>query len=107
LLIRELGVNWKGVLDTTPAALKAQSQVAASALKRLYPTITPGDMMVGSALRVLHWDTCVGIERLGTILGAPGKFPNLKELMVTSRGTNTKFNVSESSQLSSVRVEAL
>ncbi|KAJ7234406.1 hypothetical protein C8J57DRAFT_156747 [Mycena rebaudengoi] len=92
LLIRELGVNLKGVLDTTPAALKAQSQVAASALKRLYPTITPGDTMVGSALRVLHWDTCVGIERLGTILGAPGKFPNLKELMVTSRGTNTNFN---------------
>jgi hypothetical protein len=48
----------------------------------------------GAALRVLHWHYAAGINELGKILGVSVKFPNLKELKVSSTGTNNNFNVS-------------
>ncbi|KAJ7284338.1 hypothetical protein C8J57DRAFT_1288153 [Mycena rebaudengoi] len=90
LLIRALSV--KNDLGSKPTDLKAQSQIASSALKRLYEITVGRDQTAGSALRVLHWDMVAGIDRLGTILGVPGRFPNLKEIFVTTRGTNTNFN---------------
>jgi hypothetical protein len=47
----------------------------------------------GSALRTLHWSLATGVDELGNILGAPGKFPHLKELVVSADGTNKNFNV--------------
>jgi hypothetical protein len=74
--------------------LKAQSQIASSALNRLYEIAAQGDQTAGSALRVLRWDMAAGLDRLGRILGVPGRFSNLTEITVTAR-ENTNFNVSD------------
>jgi hypothetical protein len=44
----------------------------------------------GSALRTLHWSLATGVDELGKILG---KFRHLKELIVSTDGTNNNFNV--------------
>ncbi|KAJ7658545.1 hypothetical protein B0H17DRAFT_1096828 [Mycena rosella] len=49
---------------------------------------------LGSALRVLHWNLAAGIDELGRTLGVPGNFPNVKEIVVSSKGFNTNFNAS-------------
>ncbi|KAJ7032760.1 hypothetical protein C8F04DRAFT_1396418 [Mycena alexandri] len=42
-------------------------------------------------LSVLHWSLEAGVDELGSILGPPGNFPYLKELIVSSHGTNNNF----------------
>ncbi|KAJ7125238.1 hypothetical protein C8R44DRAFT_135006 [Mycena epipterygia] len=64
---------------------------AVDALNNLY-ALTLGERTRGSALRVLEWDLEAGLDELGKILGALGNFPNLKELNVSSNGTNNNFN---------------
>ncbi|KAJ7032769.1 hypothetical protein C8F04DRAFT_646078 [Mycena alexandri] len=51
-----------------------------------------GLVMNGSVLRVLHWDLPAGLDDLGRIMGVPGRFPNLRELAVSTTGTNNNFN---------------
>ncbi|KAJ7188815.1 hypothetical protein C8R46DRAFT_30607 [Mycena filopes] len=46
----------------------------------------------GSVLRALHWHLAAGLDDLGRILGVPGRFPNLNELVVSTSGTNNNFN---------------
>ncbi|KAJ7284344.1 hypothetical protein C8J57DRAFT_690939 [Mycena rebaudengoi] len=89
LLIRALSV--KNGLGMEVSELKAQSQIASSALNRLYEIAAQGDQTAGSALRVLRWDMAAGLDRLGRILGVPERFPNLTEITVTAR-ENTNFN---------------
>lgn len=78
-------------------------------MRRLIPG---AELRSGSVLRVLHWHLAAGalilvprrsicsntlsfkgLDELGKILGAPGHFPNLKELFVSTTGTNNNFNV--------------
>jgi hypothetical protein len=49
---------------------------------------------MGSAIRALHWSLETGVDELGKILGVPGRYPHLKELVVSVNGTNKNFNVS-------------
>ncbi|KAJ7876512.1 hypothetical protein B0H14DRAFT_2714102 [Mycena olivaceomarginata] len=58
-------------------------------MRRLIPG---AELRSGSVLRVLHWHLAAGLDELGKILGAPGHFPNLKELFVSTTGTNNNFN---------------
>jgi hypothetical protein len=44
-------------------------------------------------IRTLHWSLAAGVDDLVRILGAPGRFPHLKELVVSCDGTNKNFNV--------------
>ncbi|KAJ7876047.1 hypothetical protein B0H14DRAFT_3436718 [Mycena olivaceomarginata] len=43
-------------------------------------------------VRTLHWSLAAGVDDLVRILGAPGRFPHLKELVVSCDGTNKNFN---------------
>lgn len=87
ILIRQLGL--RDDEKTRNAETRASS---VDALNNLY-TLTLGERTRGSALRVLEWDMEAGLDELGKILGASGNFPNLKELNVSSKGTNNNFNV--------------
>ncbi|KAJ7747719.1 hypothetical protein B0H16DRAFT_1554315 [Mycena metata] len=51
-----------------------------------------GLVLNASVLRVLHWDLAAGLDDLGRIMGVPGRFPNLRELVVSTTGTNNNFN---------------
>ncbi|KAJ7188818.1 hypothetical protein C8R46DRAFT_1055852 [Mycena filopes] len=44
-----------------------------------------------SALSVVHWSLEAGIDELGSLLGLPGNFPRLRELVVSSKGNNNNF----------------
>ncbi|KAJ7674469.1 hypothetical protein B0H14DRAFT_3067516 [Mycena olivaceomarginata] len=76
----------------TPEAIKAQNKTASDVLRNMYRLIPGAESRSGSVLRVLHWNLTAGLDELGTILGAPGHFPNLKELFVSTTGTNNNFN---------------
>ncbi|KAJ7248442.1 hypothetical protein C8J57DRAFT_1522413 [Mycena rebaudengoi] len=59
------------------------------------------DQGAGLPLSVLHWDSPAGFDKLGATLGAPGKFPYLKErieafkdLMATVNGIHLSFELS-------------
>ncbi|KAJ7829565.1 hypothetical protein B0H14DRAFT_2594022 [Mycena olivaceomarginata] len=43
-------------------------------------------------VHTLHWSLAAGIDDLVPILGTPGKFPHLNELVVSCDGTNKNFN---------------
>ncbi|KAJ6590063.1 hypothetical protein DFH09DRAFT_1359079 [Mycena vulgaris] len=90
-LIRQLGLNdgRRGCFWVEPTA--DENQTSLNALRTMYP-LALGDHIRGSALRVLHWNLQASIDELGKILGAPGKFPNTKELIVSSKGFNSNFN---------------
>ncbi|KAJ7655685.1 hypothetical protein DFH06DRAFT_1200721 [Mycena polygramma] len=82
-LIRDLGL--KDGVGTEK--FKGKSKSLVKAFKSLELTaLSP------RGLRVLHWSLAVGVDELGKVLGAPGKFPHLKELMVSSDGTNKNYN---------------
>ncbi|KAJ6491710.1 hypothetical protein C8R47DRAFT_1070718 [Mycena vitilis] len=82
-LIRHLGLK-DGV---GPAKFKGKPKLLVKAFKSLELTaLSP------RGLRVLHWSLAVGVDELGKVLGAPGKFPHLRELVVSSDGTNKNFN---------------
>ncbi|KAJ7350671.1 hypothetical protein DFH08DRAFT_1078827 [Mycena albidolilacea] len=76
-LIRDLGLV-EGAADQTfrdkPKLLKTLSQLEAA------------------QVRTLHWSLAAGVDDLVRILGAPGRFPYLKELVVSCDGTNKNFN---------------
>ncbi|KAJ7188823.1 hypothetical protein C8R46DRAFT_1184134 [Mycena filopes] len=63
-----------------------------TALKNMCRLIPGAESMSGSLLRVLHWHTVAGLDELGLLLGAPGHFPNLTELVVSTHGRNKNFN---------------
>ncbi|KAJ6590033.1 hypothetical protein DFH09DRAFT_220963 [Mycena vulgaris] len=90
-LIRQLGLNdgRRGGFHNKPTA--EENQASLKALRNIYP-LALGDPIRGSALRVLHWNLDASIDELGKILGTPGKFPNIKELIVSCKGFNTNFN---------------
>ncbi|KAJ7753140.1 hypothetical protein B0H14DRAFT_421564 [Mycena olivaceomarginata] len=76
----------------TPEAIKSRDKPASDVLRNMYRLIPGAESRSGSVLRVLHWNLAAGLDELGTILGAPGHFPNLKELFVSTTGTNNNFN---------------
>ncbi|KAJ6554589.1 hypothetical protein B0H19DRAFT_1154165 [Mycena capillaripes] len=79
-LIRDLGLT-----DGVDAqAFKGKTKSLTKALKNLEFAFL--------GLRVLHWSLTAGVDELGKILGAPGKFPQLKELAVSCDGSNNNFN---------------
>jgi hypothetical protein len=79
---------------TNKATFKAQTKAATDSLKNLYLLISESEPR-GSSLRVLHWNMAAGLNELGQIIGAPGNFPNLRELAVSSDpDTNSNFDVS-------------
>ncbi|KAJ6593351.1 hypothetical protein B0H19DRAFT_1224894 [Mycena capillaripes] len=80
-LIRDLGLT-----DGVDAQAFKETKSLIKALKNLEST--------SLGLRVLHWSLAAGVDELGKILGAPGKFPQLKELFVSCDGSNNNFNVS-------------
>ncbi|KAJ7503073.1 hypothetical protein B0H11DRAFT_1987692 [Mycena galericulata] len=88
-LIRKLGLTGNAY-----GASEVQTQAAVGVLRKLT------SLARGSAVRALHWDMAAGLDELGRILGAPGQFPNLTELIVKSYATNTNFNVSIDAQCS-------
>ncbi|KAJ6590035.1 hypothetical protein DFH09DRAFT_1307489 [Mycena vulgaris] len=90
-LIRQLGLKdgRRGGFQNKPTA--DENQASLKTLRNMYP-LALGDPIRGSALRVLHWNLEASIDELGKILGAPGKFPNIKELIVSCKGFNTNFN---------------
>ncbi|KAJ6590030.1 hypothetical protein DFH09DRAFT_1307484 [Mycena vulgaris] len=90
-LIRKLGLKGvcRGGFRNKPTA--DENQASLKALRNLYP-LALDDLIRGSALRALHWNLEAGIDELGKILAAPGAFPNLKELIVSSKGCNNNFN---------------
>ncbi|KAJ6589992.1 hypothetical protein DFH09DRAFT_1140602 [Mycena vulgaris] len=71
---------------------KVETQASINALNNIHPLAVLSERTPGSLLRALHWNLAAGLDELGRILGAAGKFPNLKELIVTSNGTNRNFN---------------
>ncbi|KAJ7270106.1 hypothetical protein B0H12DRAFT_1094572 [Mycena haematopus] len=76
LLVRDLGLVDDGTILNSPAAMN-------KALKRLH---------FAEGLRALHWTLASGVDELGKIFGAPGRFPHLKELAVSCKGTNNNFH---------------
>ncbi|KAJ7276952.1 hypothetical protein C8J57DRAFT_1310806 [Mycena rebaudengoi] len=90
LLIRKLGVK-DDALAPVGGALKAQTQLAAEALDNLR-FLSLSDTRGASLLRVVHWGLAAGIDELGKILRSSTAFPHLRELIVTSKGTNNNFN---------------
>ncbi|KAJ6533988.1 hypothetical protein DFH09DRAFT_1284268 [Mycena vulgaris] len=90
-LIRHLGMTNGGprVAQTIDPEIW---EASVNALRNL-AELTLGERTRGSALRVLHWHLPAGIDELGKILGFPGHFPNLKELVVFADGTNENFNI--------------
>lgn len=87
LLIRKLGLTGGSSQNTT----EAQNH---DSLRNMYRLIPRAECTSGSALRVLHWNLEAGLDDLGQILGVPGHFPHLRELVVSSNGNNNNFNVS-------------
>ncbi|KAJ6593352.1 hypothetical protein B0H19DRAFT_1089938 [Mycena capillaripes] len=69
-------------LDT----IKAQSKAATDALRNMYRLIPGAESTSGAVLRAISWDLAAGLDELGAILGAPGHYPNLKELFIQIRG---------------------
>ncbi|KAJ7032790.1 hypothetical protein C8F04DRAFT_646532 [Mycena alexandri] len=80
--IRELGFKDGGM-----SAIRARDQASSDVFKNLFRLIGSG-----SPLRVLHWNMDAGLDELGQLLGTPEQFPNLRELCVSSNGTNNNFN---------------
>ncbi|KAJ7655684.1 hypothetical protein DFH06DRAFT_1200719 [Mycena polygramma] len=74
------------------ASIKERRKATTDSLRNMYRLIPGNESMSGSLLRVLHWDLAAGMNELGAILGAPGHFPNLKELRVSTSGENNNFN---------------
>jgi hypothetical protein len=90
LFIRQLGLTDSGLVND----IKAKAKTSADSLRNIYRLIPDFERSRGSALRSLHWNIAAGLDELGQILGAPGHFPNLRELMVSCNGTNSNFGVS-------------
>ncbi|KAJ6521333.1 hypothetical protein B0H19DRAFT_1204009 [Mycena capillaripes] len=89
LSIQRLGLTGASRgLDT----IKAQSKAATDALRNMYRLIPGAESTSGAVLRAISWDLAAGLDELGAILGAPGHYPNLKELVVSTSGTNNNFN---------------
>jgi hypothetical protein len=90
--IQQLSVTDRGAgrsVDT----IEARAKAATDSLRNMYRPIPGAESTSGSVLRVLHWDLEAGMDELGVILGARRHFPNLKELVVSTMGTNNNFNV--------------
>ncbi|KAJ7125239.1 hypothetical protein C8R44DRAFT_782672 [Mycena epipterygia] len=85
-LIRQLGITSPGHWNQTP------SPASVLALNNIYDLIPLTDRARGAALRVLHWHLECSLDDLGQTLGAPGHFPNLRELVISSIGKNNNFN---------------
>ncbi|KAJ7304676.1 hypothetical protein DFH08DRAFT_985661 [Mycena albidolilacea] len=49
-------------------------------------------LAITQRLRSLHWSLAAGVDDLGRILGAPERFPHLRELDASCDGTNKNFN---------------
>ncbi|KAJ7277000.1 hypothetical protein C8J57DRAFT_1310917, partial [Mycena rebaudengoi] len=90
LLIRKLGVK-DDALTPVGGALKAQTQLPVQVLDNLR-LLELSDTRGASLLRVVHWSLPAGIDELGKVLRSTGAFPHLRELIVTSKGTNNNFN---------------
>ncbi|KAJ7276967.1 hypothetical protein C8J57DRAFT_1310854 [Mycena rebaudengoi] len=90
LLICKLGVK-DDALTPVGGALKAQTQLPVQALDNLR-LLALSDTRGASLLRVVHWSLAAGIDELGKVLRSTGAFPHLRELIVTSKGTNNNFN---------------
>ncbi|KAJ7188784.1 hypothetical protein C8R46DRAFT_1341455 [Mycena filopes] len=75
----------------SPDEIKSERQPIIQLLRNMY--IGPqGQLTNGSSLRALHWHLAAGLDDLGRIVGVPGRFPNLKELVISTTGTNNNFN---------------
>ncbi|KAJ7697780.1 hypothetical protein B0H16DRAFT_818533, partial [Mycena metata] len=59
----------------------------------------------GSVLRALHWSLEAGVNELGSVLGPPGNFPHLRELVVSSKGRNNNFNFVHIPQLEALGLD--
>ncbi|KAJ7125225.1 hypothetical protein C8R44DRAFT_914994 [Mycena epipterygia] len=88
LSIRQLRLTDRGQLHKNTT--EAQNL---DSLRNMYRLIPRAECKSGSALRVLHWNLEAGLDDLGHILGVPGHFPNLRELVVSSNGKNNNFNI--------------
>ncbi|KAJ6593399.1 hypothetical protein B0H19DRAFT_1246176 [Mycena capillaripes] len=84
-LIRDLGLTSTDGAGTR--VFLGETRLLIKALKNL--ELTP---LSTSGLRALHWSLGAGVDELGRILGAPGNFPHLRELIVSSDGSNHNFN---------------
>jgi hypothetical protein len=82
-----------GLVDRNVDTIKARVRAATDSLRNMYRPIPGAESVNGSVLRVLHWQLAAGMDELGVILGTRGHFPNLKELVVSTTGTNNNFNV--------------
>ncbi|KAJ6582087.1 hypothetical protein B0H19DRAFT_1252226 [Mycena capillaripes] len=91
-LLRQLrltsGRGFRAMLTT-----KAQALAATVSLTNTYRFIAGAESTRTSALRALHWDLAAWLDGLGEILKDSAPFPNLKELVLTSDGTNKTFDV--------------
>ncbi|KAJ7503072.1 hypothetical protein B0H11DRAFT_1987691 [Mycena galericulata] len=90
-LIQQLGLTDGGHFRKLETTNLAKMQSSINALNNICK-LSLADRPNGSALRVLDWRVAAGLDELGKILGAPGQFSNLRELLVTSNGTNNNFN---------------
>ncbi|KAJ6497518.1 hypothetical protein C8R45DRAFT_129589 [Mycena sanguinolenta] len=81
LLVRELGL-----VDTVGSEIILDSSTISKALKRLH---------LAEGLRTLEWTLAAGVDDLGKIFGAPGRFPHLRELVVSCKGKNNNFNFAQ------------
>ncbi|KAJ7496741.1 hypothetical protein FB451DRAFT_1208649 [Mycena latifolia] len=86
-LISRLGLSDGGRFPTSQT-IKADTSASINGLKNL-SALSPTRQ---SALRILHWHLAAGVDELGKILGAPGNFSNIKELVVSANGFNNNFN---------------
>ncbi|KAF7350990.1 hypothetical protein MSAN_01661200 [Mycena sanguinolenta] len=92
LLVRELGLT-----DTpgSPTILNSSTTIS-KALKRLH---------LAEELQVLHWSLAAGVDDLGKIFGGPGRFPHLRELAVSCKGTNNNFHFIRIPKLEVLRLD--
>ncbi|KAF8150466.1 hypothetical protein K438DRAFT_1865451 [Mycena galopus ATCC 62051] len=79
LLVRDLGI----VDDVGPRRMSNSTKM----------TQTLKSIHIAQDLRSLYWTLATGVDELGKILGAPGRFPRLCEIMVSCRAADiTNFN---------------
>ncbi|KAJ6489599.1 hypothetical protein C8R47DRAFT_473342 [Mycena vitilis] len=101
LLRRLYLTDWRdGFLLRLSTGDQAQTQVALNSLKNTYRFASAR----ASSLRTLKWRFSAGLDDLGQILGNSTHFPNLRELDISSNGTNTNFDFLQIQQLDVMRL---
>ncbi|KAF8150470.1 hypothetical protein K438DRAFT_1943603 [Mycena galopus ATCC 62051] len=91
LLLRTLGAKKTACANLHPALLVRDlgivDEISHQTLNAAKVTKALHRLHLAKNLRALHWTLADGVDELGKIFGAPGRFPCLRELVVSLSGT--------------------